>query len=96
MQSVQATIANTTSLTMIYPCRSIAINWFPRTVFVRDRGQGFDPGAVPADRKGLAESVHARIERHGGLASVRSSPGEGTEVTLTMPRSAGEREPSRS
>lgn len=66
------------------------------SVFVRDRGQGFDPGAVPADRKGLAESVHARIERHGGLASVRSSPGEGTEVTLTMPRSAGEREPSRS
>ena len=29
------------------------------SVFVRDRGRGFDPAAVPGDRKGLAESVHA-------------------------------------
>jgi signal transduction histidine kinase len=29
------------------------------SLFVRDRGRGFDPEAVPADRKGLAESVHA-------------------------------------
>jgi signal transduction histidine kinase len=56
------------------------------TLFVRDRGTGFDPDAVPADRKGLAESIRARIARHGGTATVRSAPGEGTEVTLAMPR----------
>jgi signal transduction histidine kinase len=56
------------------------------SVFVRDRGRGFDPAAVPADRKGLAESVHARMIRRGGSATVRSAPGEGTEVSLTMPR----------
>jgi signal transduction histidine kinase len=58
------------------------------TLFVRDRGTGFDPDAVPADRKGLAESIRARIARHGGTATVRSAPGEGTEVTLAMPRTA--------
>jgi signal transduction histidine kinase len=65
------------------------------SVFVRDRGRGFDPATVPADRKGLAESVHARMARRGGSATVRSTPGEGTEVSLTMPRAAGERQPSR-
>ncbi|MBO0815051.1 MAG: histidine kinase, partial [Actinobacteria bacterium] len=56
------------------------------SVFVRDRGKGFDPAAVPADRKGLAESVRARMARRGGTANVRSAPGEGTEVSLSMPR----------
>jgi signal transduction histidine kinase len=65
------------------------------SLFVRDRGQGFDPAAVPADRKGLAESVHARMIRRGGSAKVRSVRGEGTEVSLRMPRAAGERQPSR-
>jgi signal transduction histidine kinase len=64
------------------------------SLFVRDRGQGFDPAAVPADRKGLTESVHARMIRRGGSATVRSTPGEGTEVSLTMPRTA-ERQPGR-
>src|SRR5262249_60984844 len=50
------------------------------SLFVRDRGKGFDPAAVPADRKGLAESVRARMARRGGIANVRSAPGEGTEV----------------
>jgi signal transduction histidine kinase len=65
------------------------------SLFVRDRGRGFDPAAVPEDRKGLAESVHARMARRGGFATVRSVPGEGTEVSLRMPRTAGERQPSR-
>lgn len=64
------------------------------SVFVRDRGRGFDPDAVPEDRKGLAQSVRARMERRGGTATVRSVPGRGTEVALTMPRTAGQREPS--
>ncbi|MGH3281194.1 MAG: PspC domain-containing protein [Trebonia sp.] len=55
-------------------------------VTVRDRGKGFDPAAVPGDRKGVAESIHGRMSRHGGEATVQSAPGEGTKVTLTMPR----------
>jgi signal transduction histidine kinase len=54
-------------------------------VFVRDRGQGFDLAAVPQDRQGVRGSVIGRMERHGGSAEVRSSPGGGTEVRLSMP-----------
>jgi signal transduction histidine kinase/phage shock protein PspC (stress-responsive transcriptional regulator) len=53
-------------------------------VFVRDRGRGFEPAAVPADRRGIAESIVGRMERHGGRAAIHSSPGEGTEVELTL------------
>jgi phage shock protein PspC (stress-responsive transcriptional regulator) len=55
-------------------------------VFVRDRGPGFDPAAVPADRRGLRESVVGRMERHGGRAIVHAAPGEGTEVELVLER----------
>ena len=65
------------------------------SLFVRDRGRGFDPAAVPSDRRGLAESIHGRMARRGGSATVRSVQGEGTEVSLTMPRTAGKRQPSR-
>jgi signal transduction histidine kinase len=64
------------------------------SLFVRDRGCGFDPGAIPADRKGLSESVHARVTRRGGSASVRSVRGEGTEVSLTMPRGVAVGQPA--
>src|SRR4051794_9238818 len=53
-------------------------------VFVRDRGPGFDPGAVPADRRGVRESIVGRMERHAGRARITSSPGAGTEVELTL------------
>ncbi len=56
------------------------------TVFVRDRGAGFDPDAVGDDRHGLADSIRGRMERHGGTVRLRSTPGEGTEVQLAMPR----------
>ncbi len=55
------------------------------TVFVRDRGAGFDVAQVGADRRGLAESIRGRMDRHHGRATVRSTPGEGTEVELEMP-----------
>jgi signal transduction histidine kinase/phage shock protein PspC (stress-responsive transcriptional regulator) len=53
-------------------------------VFVRDRGQGFDPSAVPADRRGVRESIVGRMARHGGRAAVYSTPGQGTEVELVL------------
>jgi phage shock protein PspC (stress-responsive transcriptional regulator)/signal transduction histidine kinase len=55
-------------------------------VFVRDRGPGFDPGRVPADRRGVRESIVGRMERHGGRAVLHTAPGEGTEVELVMKR----------
>lgn len=55
------------------------------SVFVRDRGSGFDPAAVSSDRRGLAESIRGRMQRHGGTAQVRSSPGSGTEIVLSVP-----------
>jgi signal transduction histidine kinase len=53
-------------------------------VFVRDRGPGFDVDSVPADRRGLRESIIGRMERSGGRAEVRSRPGTGTEVALEI------------
>ena len=40
---------------------------------------------VADDRQGVRGSIVGRMERHGGTASVRSTPGEGTEVRLSMP-----------
>lgn len=56
------------------------------TVFVRDRGSGFDENLVTMDRQGLAKSIRGRIERRGGEVSIRSSVGKGTEVRILMPR----------
>jgi signal transduction histidine kinase len=55
-------------------------------VFVRDRGPGFDPAAVPEDRRGVRESIVGRMERHGGRATIHSSPGAGTEIELVLER----------
>jgi signal transduction histidine kinase/phage shock protein PspC (stress-responsive transcriptional regulator) len=53
-------------------------------IYVRDRGRGFDEAAVPGDRMGLRNSILERVRRHGGQAVVRTAPGEGTEVRLSM------------
>ena len=58
------------------------------SVFVRDRGVGFDPDGVPSDRQGLAKSIRSRMERRGGSVAVRTAPGRGTEVRLSMARLA--------
>lgn len=57
------------------------------TTFVRDRGAGFDADRLPDDRRGVTESIVGRMERHGGSAEIHSRTGEGTEITLSMPRS---------
>ena len=58
------------------------------SVFVRDRGVGFDRAAVAEDRRGIADSIESRLRRAGGSATITSSPGNGTEVELTMTRGA--------
>jgi signal transduction histidine kinase len=53
---------------------------------VRDRGRGFDTGLIPADRRGIADSIEARLRQRGGTAHVRSTVGAGTEVELRVAR----------
>jgi signal transduction histidine kinase len=61
------------------------------SLFVRDRGVGFDPATVVEDRKGIAESIRGRMTRGGGTVAIRSSPGAGTEVALTIARQPSRR-----
>ncbi|MEU6144765.1 sensor histidine kinase [Streptomyces sp. NPDC047081] len=59
------------------------------TLSVRDDGCGFDP-ATPCEGYGLA-GLRARATEVGGTARIRSAPGDGTTVTVSLPVS-----PSRS
>jgi signal transduction histidine kinase/phage shock protein PspC (stress-responsive transcriptional regulator) len=56
------------------------------SVFVKDRGVGFEVEEIGADRQGVRGSIIGRIERHGGAVQFRTARGSGTEVELTMPR----------
>jgi signal transduction histidine kinase len=58
------------------------------TLYVRDRGVGFDLDSVPTDRKGVSESIVGRMRRHGGVATIHTAIGGGTEVELELPRSS--------
>lgn len=55
-------------------------------VFVRDRGIGFDQATIGQDRRGIRESIAARMDRIGGTVVIVSTPGEGTEVELSIAR----------
>jgi signal transduction histidine kinase len=62
------------------------------TVTVRDDGPGIAAGrlaeAAAAGRLGVSQSICGRLRDLGGSADIRSSPGEGTEVELRLPRVA--------
>jgi len=55
------------------------------SVFVRDRGSGFDPDGAPADRQGIATSIRGRMERIGGSVTIRSTAGEGARSSSPWP-----------
>ncbi|SNR56869.1 phage shock protein C (PspC) family protein [Actinoplanes regularis] len=55
------------------------------SVFVRDRGAGFELSGVAETRHGVRGSIIGRMQRHGGRAEIRSATGNGTEVRLTLP-----------
>jgi signal transduction histidine kinase/phage shock protein PspC (stress-responsive transcriptional regulator) len=54
------------------------------SVFVRDRGVGFDLDQIDPTRQGVRGSIIGRLERHHGSATIKSKPGDGTEVALGM------------
>ena len=51
---------------------------------VQDRGVGFNPEHVSADRFGL-RGIRERARLFGGTATIESVPGEGTTVTVQLP-----------
>jgi signal transduction histidine kinase len=63
------------------------------TVTVRDDGPGIPDGrlaeAAAAGRLGVSHSICGRLRDLGGSATIRSVPGEGTEVELRLPRAGG-------
>jgi len=63
------------------------------TVTVRDDGAGFGPGALDraaaAGRLGVAQSICGRLRDLGGRADIRSTPGEGTQIEMRVPRPVG-------
>jgi signal transduction histidine kinase len=60
------------------------------TVSVRDDGPGIPPGrleeAERSGRMGVAHSIRGRVADLGGTVNVVSTPGQGTEVELRVPR----------
>jgi signal transduction histidine kinase len=62
-------------------------------VGVRDRGRGFEPDLVPADRRGVRGSIVERLSRHGGHADIATSLDSGTEVRMWVPLTTPEEGP---
>lgn len=53
-------------------------------VTVRDNGTGFDPGETKQDSFGLP-GIRERVLTLGGIATIASAPGKGTEITIRIP-----------
>ncbi|MFQ5967322.1 MAG: PspC domain-containing protein [Acidimicrobiia bacterium] len=54
--------------------------------WISDQGDGFELGEVPADRRGISDSIVGRMERNGGTAEISSDAVDGTEVHLWIKR----------
>lgn len=65
--------------------RRIVVDISPTAVTVTDDGVGFDPLSTSLGH-GVAESIIGRMRRANGTASVRSTPGAGTVVTVNWHR----------
>ena len=52
------------------------------TIEIGDKGAGFDPDLIPTERLGVRVSILERVASAGGQADIRTSPGEGTVVSL--------------
>lgn len=56
-------------------------------VEIADLGVGFDPASVPSQRYGVRSAILQAMTRVGGEGMVATSPGSGSRVVLTWPRS---------
>ena len=78
---------------------SLAVRDGSIRLLVRDNGKGFHPDrALKADRKSMGlRSMKEMAEILGGRVDVRSAPGKGTSIALTLPaRPAAAKRPSPS
>ncbi|MGJ5630975.1 PAS domain S-box protein [Nostoc sp. CALU 1950] len=57
---------------------------------VRDNGQGFGVGSIPASEGFGLLGMSERAERIGAQLTIRSQPGEGTEMIVTVYREASQ------
>ncbi len=56
-------------------------------VTVADEGQGFDPATLEEKKSGFGlVNVKERMEMIGGTVSIDAAPGEGTRITIAVPR----------
>jgi len=59
-------------------------------IFIAHYLPGFNAGGPVRSVANLAESIYGRMARRGGTAAVSTAPGEGTKVSLRMPRIAAQ------
>lgn len=57
---------------------------------VKDNGRGFDPGLEPHTPSLGLLGIRERAWRLGGTVNIISAPGQGTELQVTIPRSAAQ------
>ncbi len=62
-------------------------------LLVADDGRGFAPAAVPVGHFGLV-GMRERAERIGAVCAIRSAPGQGCSVVVTLPLERGGQERS--
>jgi len=82
-----------TNISKYAKARHVWLTMAPRDgrveVSVRDDGVGFDTAVPPRSAYGLV-GMRFRIEAEGGRLSVVSAPGQGTQLTVTLPASPRE------
>jgi signal transduction histidine kinase len=67
---------------------TLAIRKTRVTLYIRDNGHGFDPSQLePSKGFGLA-SMQQRASALGGTMTLESEPGQGTTITVIVPRRA--------
>jgi signal transduction histidine kinase len=63
-------------------------------VSVQDDGRGFDAAGVGREAGHGLHNLRVRLERVGGVASIESSPGQGTRIELRVPLEGRQRKDS--
>ena len=64
---------------------SINVKVLPETITISDQGKGFDSGSVAKDRYGL-RSMKGRAALIGARLEIMSTPGQGTTLSLHLPK----------
>jgi signal transduction histidine kinase len=83
---VKEALDNAAAFSGVAEARVLA--WSDRRVLsvrIEDRGRGFDPVLIPADRLCGINGMRGRALVAGGVFTISSAPGQGTAVTAELP-----------